>query len=106
MGFVFLSSICIDIKSSSREMTSKSSDDPSGNPIQASESLGVADIDPGTGQEASFFWQDRLGLEEDDETYSYLDLIERLRKFNIPKTPERKKLPYPTLSLFFLAPNP
>ena len=38
--------------SSSGEMTSKSSDNPSTHPIQASESsLGVADIDPVTEEE-------------------------------------------------------
>ncbi|PUU77755.1 catalase [Tuber borchii] len=51
-------------------MTSKSSDNPSGHPIQASESsLGMADNDPGAGQEASFFSGHSLGPEGDDGTY-------------------------------------
>ena len=51
--------------SSIGEMTSKSSDDPSRHPIQASESsLGVADIDPGAPQEVSFFSRHSLGPEE------------------------------------------
>ncbi|PUU81758.1 hypothetical protein B9Z19DRAFT_1121761 [Tuber borchii] len=69
----------------SGEVTSKSSGNPSGQPIQPSESsLGMADFDPGAGQEASFFSRYSLGPEEiaaritgvpphgkrkDDETY-------------------------------------
>ena len=116
-----------------REMTSKSSDNPSTHPIQVSESsLGVADIDPGTEEEeiaARMTGVAPHGQRQDDRTYitnndgiPYPDsahsknvggvlvasdqfLLEKLQRFNRSKTQGRKKLLYSLYRFFSLSPN-
>ena len=116
--------------SSSGEMTSKSSDNLSRHPIQASESsLGVADIDPGAGQEEIAVRMTGAaphGQRQDDGTYiansdgipfpdsahsknvggvlvaSDQFLFEKLQRFNRSKTLGHKKPLCSTLSLFFV----